>query len=88
MSKLAKLQEEKLEKLKMLSSAGRVQLEDALSPESASISPPAPDILPKSEAGVLETQEGIERAEPLVQKKFEIGCSWEAPRETPLLRLK
>ena len=69
MSKLAKLQEEKLEKLKMLSSAGRVQLEDALSPESASISPPAPDILPKSEAEVLETQEGVERAEPLVQKK-------------------
>ena len=39
MSKLAKLQEEKLEKLKMLSSAGRVQLEEALAPEPAPISP-------------------------------------------------
>ena len=34
MSKLAKLQEEKLEQLKLLSSAGRVQLEEALAPET------------------------------------------------------
>ena len=39
MGKLAKLQEENLEKLRMLSSAGRVQLEEALTPEPASISP-------------------------------------------------
>ena len=40
MSKLAKLQEENLEKLRMLSSAGRVQLEEALAPEPTAISPP------------------------------------------------
>jgi hypothetical protein len=46
MSKLAKLQEEKLEKLKMLSSAGRAQLEEALAPpENAPISPPPGEIV-------------------------------------------
>ena len=56
MSKLAKLQEEKLEKLKMLSSAGRVQLEEALAPEPAPISP--------SPRGVVSAEE----SEPLAQK--------------------
>jgi hypothetical protein len=46
MSKLAKLQEERLEKLKMLSSAGRVQLEEALAPETAA---PPREILPEGE---------------------------------------
>jgi hypothetical protein len=45
MSKLAKLQEENLEKLRMLSSAGRVQLEEALASEPASISPPPREII-------------------------------------------
>ena len=49
MSKLAKLQEEKLEKLKMLSSAGRVQLEEALTPEPELISSSAPEIVSAEE---------------------------------------
>ena len=39
MSKLAKIQEEKLEKLKMLSSAGRAQLEEALTPQPIPVFP-------------------------------------------------
>jgi hypothetical protein len=61
MSKLAKLQEEKLEKLKMLSSAGRVQLEEALGPEAA-ISPPPPEIVSAQEPeapAVAETPKGL-----------------------------
>ena len=49
MSKLAKLQEEKLEKLKMLSSAGRVQLEEALAPEPESISTSAQELVSAEE---------------------------------------
>jgi hypothetical protein len=60
MSKLAKLQEEKLEKLKMLSSAGRVQLEEALAPETAPISPSAREILSATDAPpVRETPEAL-----------------------------
>src|ERR1700675_2926925 len=79
MSKLAKLQEANLEKLKMLSSAGRVQLEEALAPESAPISPPTQAIVSEDEghgSAVAEMQEtpeaeGVgERSEPLVQKQM------------------
>jgi hypothetical protein len=59
MSKLAKLQEEKLEKLKMLSSAGRVQLEEALTSEIP-ISPTPREIVSAQEPeapAVAETPE-------------------------------
>jgi Arc/MetJ-type ribon-helix-helix transcriptional regulator len=62
MSKLAKLQEEKLEKLKMLSSAGRVQLEEALAPEPAPISRSPREILSAEEPEappVAETPEAL-----------------------------
>jgi hypothetical protein len=61
MSKLAKLQEEKLERLKMLSSAGRVQLEEALAPETAPKSPvPREIVSPEEQAPpVAETQEAL-----------------------------
>jgi hypothetical protein len=64
MSKLAKLQEEKLEKLKMLSSAGRVQLEEALAPEPESIS--AREIISAEEP---EASAVDETAEVHVQKQ-------------------
>ena len=66
MSKLAKLQEEKLEKLKMLSSAGRVQLEEALAPEPA----PAP-ASPREIVSAEEPEEPLiaETPEALVQKQ-------------------
>ena len=78
MSKLAKLQEANLEKLRMLSSAGRVQLEEALAPESAPISPPTQAIVSEEEpegSAVVEMQEtpeadGVgEKSESLPQKK-------------------
>ena len=62
MSKLAKLQEEKLEQLKMLSSAGRVQLEEALAPETAPKSPAPREIVSAEEPetpAVAETPEGL-----------------------------
>ena len=65
MSKLAKLQEEKLEKLKLLSSAGRVQLEEALAPETAPISPSAREILSAKEPDAPPVRE---TPEALVQK--------------------
>jgi len=62
MSKLAKLQEEKLEQLKMLSSAGRVQLEEALAPETSPKFPTPREIVsaeePKAPA-VAETPEAL-----------------------------
>jgi hypothetical protein len=63
MSKLAKLQEENLEKLRMLSSAGRVQLEEALASEPAPVSTSAPEIVSAKvpEATVVaETEEAPE----------------------------
>jgi hypothetical protein len=76
MSKLAKLQEEKLEKLKMLSSAGRVQLEEALTPDPAPISPSPLGIVSAEEpeaAVVTETEEApevkaVDEREALTQK--------------------
>src|ERR1700693_1345879 len=65
MSKLAKLQEEKLEKLKMLSSAGRVQLEEALAPEPAPISSPPQEIVGTEEP---EAPPVAEKPEALAQK--------------------
>ena len=65
MSKLAKLQEEKLEKLKMLSSAGRVQLEEALAPEPAPISPSPRGIVLAEESEVPAVAEA---SEALAQK--------------------
>jgi len=61
MSKLAKLQEEKLEQLKMLSSAGRVQLEEALAPETAPKSPAPREIISAEEQSppVAETPEAL-----------------------------
>ncbi len=61
MSKLAKLQEEKLERLKMLSSAGRVQLEEALAPETAPKSPAPREIISAEEQAppVAETPEAL-----------------------------
>jgi hypothetical protein len=61
MSKLAKLQEEKLEQLKMLSSAGRVQLEEALAPETAPKSPAPREIISAEEQAppVAETPEAL-----------------------------
>jgi Arc/MetJ-type ribon-helix-helix transcriptional regulator len=61
MSKLAKLQEEKLEQLKMLSSAGRVQLEEALAPETAPKSPAPREIISAEEQAppVAETSEAL-----------------------------
>jgi len=61
MSKLAKLQEEKLEQLKMLSSAGRVQLEEALAPETAPKSPAPREIISAEEQAppVAETPEAF-----------------------------
>src|SRR5271166_2514658 len=68
MSKLAKLQEEKLEKLKMLSSAGRVQLEEALAPEPAPISPSPRGIVSAEESEVPAVAEA---PEALAQKPVE-----------------
>ena len=65
MSKLAKLQEENLEKLRMLSSAGRVQLEEALAPEPAPISPVRQEIVETEkpeEPSIVETH-GTSRSE-------------------------
>ena len=66
MSNLAKLQEENLEKLRMLSSAGRVQLEEALAPEPESISPAPQEIV-----GTEKPEEPTiaEALEPRVQKQ-------------------
>ena len=66
MSKLAKLQEENLEKLRILSSAGRVQLEEALAPEPESISPAPQEIV-----GMEKPEEPTiaEALEPRVQKQ-------------------
>jgi hypothetical protein len=66
MSKLAKLQEENLEKLRMLSSAGRVQLEEALAPEPESITPPPQEIV---ETEKPEQPSIVEALEPRVQKQ-------------------
>jgi Arc/MetJ-type ribon-helix-helix transcriptional regulator len=66
MSKLAKLQEEKLEQLKMLSSAGRVQLEEALAPETAPKSPALREIVSAEEPEAPAT---TETSEMLVQKQ-------------------
>jgi hypothetical protein len=66
MSKLAKLQEENLEKLRMLSSAGRVQLEEALAPEPESISPAPQEIV---ETEKPEQPSIVEALEPRVQKQ-------------------
>ena len=66
MSKLAKLQEENLEKLRMLSSAGRVQLEEALAPEPTAISPVPQEIV---EAEKLEEPSMVETPKEPVQKK-------------------
>jgi len=66
MSKLAKLQEEKLEQLKMLSSAGRVQLEEALGPRTAPISGPPQEIVSAEEP---ETPAAAETPEALVHKQ-------------------
>src|SRR6266403_1831993 len=65
MSKLAKLQEEKLEQLKMLSSAGRVQLEEALAPETAPKSPAPREIISAEE----EASPVAETPEAFVQKQ-------------------
>jgi|SRR5271166_4640103 len=62
MSKLAKLQEEKLEKLKILSSAGRVQLEEALMPEPAAISPSPPQIVSAEEPEAALVQKQVRRS--------------------------
>jgi hypothetical protein len=67
MSKLAKLQEENLEKLRMLSSAGRVQLEEALAPEPVPISPARQEIV---ETKNPEEPPTIETTEPVVQKSL------------------
>ena len=66
MSKLAKLQEEKLEQLKMLSSAGRVQLEEALAPEAAPKSPAPQEIASEEKPEALPV---AETPEALVQKQ-------------------
>jgi hypothetical protein len=66
MSKLAKLQEENLEKLRMLSSAGRVQLEEALAPEPESISPAPQEIVGTEKP---EEPSVVEVLEPRVQKQ-------------------
>jgi Arc/MetJ-type ribon-helix-helix transcriptional regulator len=66
MSKLAKLQEENLEKLRMLSSAGRVQLEEALAPEPEQISRAAQETV---ETEKPEEASIVEAMEPLVQKQ-------------------
>jgi Arc/MetJ-type ribon-helix-helix transcriptional regulator len=66
MSKLAKLQEEKLEQLKMLSSAGRAQLEEALAPETAPKSPAPREIVSAEEP---EAPAATETPEALAQKQ-------------------
>jgi hypothetical protein len=66
MSKLAKLQEEKLEQLKMLSSAGRAQLEEALAAETAPKSPAPREIVSAEEP---EAPAATETPEALVQKQ-------------------
>jgi len=65
MSKLAKLQEEKLEKLKKLSSAGRVQLQEALASENPASSPGPAQTKPVAES---EAPTGSETSEAVVQK--------------------
>jgi hypothetical protein len=65
-SKLAKLQEENLEKLRMLSSAGRVQLEEALAPEPTTISPVPQEIV---EAEKPEEPSIVETPKEPVQKQ-------------------
>lgn len=65
MSKLAKLQEEKLEKLKKLSSAGRVQLEEALASENPASSPSPAQIISVAES---EAPAASETSAALVQK--------------------
>ena len=65
MSKLAKLQEEKLEKLKKLSSAGRVQLQEALALENPALSPGPAQTIPIAES---EAPIGSETSEAVVQK--------------------
>jgi hypothetical protein len=67
MSKLAKLQEENLEKLRMLSSAGRVQLEEALAPEPTAISPAKSKEIVETEKP--EQPSIVEALEPRVQKQ-------------------
>jgi Arc/MetJ-type ribon-helix-helix transcriptional regulator len=66
MSKLAKLQEENLEKLRILSSAGRVQLEEALAPEPTAISPVPQEIV---EAEKPEEPSIVETPQTPVQKQ-------------------
>jgi hypothetical protein len=66
MSKLAKLQEENLEKLRMLSSAGRAQLEEALAPEPESISTAPQEIV---ETEKPEQPSIVEALEPRIQKQ-------------------
>ena len=79
MSKLAKLQEEKLEQLKMLSSAGRVQLEEALAPETAPKSPALREIVSAEEPEAPAT---TQTSEMLVQKPgAQIGRPWETAWE-------
>jgi len=64
MSKLAKLQEENLEKLRILSSAGRVQLEEALAPEPGPISPARQEIVETKKPEEPPTIETTEPAGP------------------------
>ena len=70
MSKLAKLQEEKLEKLKKLSSAGRVQLEEALASENPASSPSPAQIISVAES---EAPAASETSAALVQKVGPVG---------------
>jgi hypothetical protein len=70
--RLAKLQEEKLEKLKMLSSARRVQLEEALAPEPAPISPSPLGIVSAEEpeaAAVFRLAAQLETAQPWANRR-------------------
>jgi len=74
MSKLAKLQEENLEKLRMLSSAGRVQLEEALAPEPTAISPVPQEVVEAEkleEPSIGETPK--ERAQKQVRRSVVRG---------------
>ena len=70
MSKLAKLQEENLEKLRMLSSAGRVQLEEALAPEPGPISPARQEIVETKKPEEPPTIETTEQAGPEVTENL------------------
>ena len=66
MSKLAKLQEANLEKLRMLSSAGRVQLEEALAPEPAPTPEPASISLPTK--AIVSEEDYVAEIETIVEE--------------------